>query len=268
MNDKNKQKQQKNSVLNTKNLAVIGVVAAVVIAFGVVMNAAVSRGSADKKNFDSSAWKNAVEEAQTETNRNEEKAENDYNQKAAATAAQAVPKQEERTDEKSEQTSEPAQTDKSDDKNNSQKQDGGKSSITLPVRGAVTKDYSGDELVYSETMQDWRTHDGIDIYAEEGTEVLAAADGVVEAVSDNGMLGRTVIVLHNGGLRTIYSNLAETDEVAVGDEVKAGAKIGRVGATAAAESAEKPHLHFEVSLNEKTVNPHDYLPEDTASETE
>ena len=104
VNDKNKQKQQKNSVLNTKSLAVIGVVAAVVIAFGVVMNAAVSRSSADKKNFDSSAWKNAVEEAQTETNRNEEKAENDYNLKAAATAAQAVPKQEERTDEKSEQT--------------------------------------------------------------------------------------------------------------------------------------------------------------------
>ena len=67
---------------------------------------------------------------------------------------------------------------------------------------------------------------------------------------------------------TIYSNLAETDEVAVGDEVKTGAKIGRVGATAAAESAEKPHLHFEVSLNEKTVNPHDYIPEDTTSETE
>lgn len=268
VNDRNKQKQQKNNVLNTKSLAVIGVVAAVVIAFGVVMNAAVSRSSADRKNFDGSAWKSAVEEAQTEANRNEEKAENDYSQKAAATAAPAVPKQEEKTDQKSEQKSETAETDKSNERNNSQKQDGEKPAITLPVRGAVTKDYSGDELVYSETMQDWRTHDGIDIYAEEGTEVLAAADGIVEAVSDNGMLGRTVIVLHDGGLRTIYSNLAETDEVAVGDEVKTGAKIGRVGATAAAESAEKPHLHFEVSLNEKTVNPHDYLSEDAATETE
>ncbi len=266
VNDKNK---RKNSVLNTKSIAVIGVVAAVVVAFGVIMNFAVSRTTDKKQSFDGSAWKTAAEEAESSP-QNNTAANEDYSQKAAAAAAEAAPQQKESTQDKDEK----AKTDNAEKglkegaKEETQSSDSGTASITMPVRGAVTKDYSGDELVFSETMQDWRTHNGIDIFADEGTEVLAAADGVVEAVNDSGMFGKTVIILHNNEMRTIYSNLAETTDVAVGDEVKGGTKIGVVGSTAAAESAEKPHLHFEVSLNEKTVNPHDYLPEDSERESE
>lgn len=128
-----------------------------------------------------------------------------------------------------------------------------------PIDGAISKDYSGDELVYSETMKDWRTHNGVDIAADEGTEVYAAADGTVEAITDNSMLGTTVIVLHSGGIRTIYSNLSPQVSAETGDAVKGGAPIGKVGSTAALESSEPSHLHFEVSVNEETVNPRDYM---------
>ncbi len=132
--------------------------------------------------------------------------------------------------------------------------------FTLPSGNTITKDYSGEELVYSETMQDWRTHNGIDFAANEGDDVLAVADGTVEAVTDNGMYGTTVIILHSDGLRSIYSNLADNLVIAEGDAVARGGIIGNVGNTATAEVAEPPHLHFEMSLNEEIVNPHDYLP--------
>lgn len=132
--------------------------------------------------------------------------------------------------------------------------------FTLPVNGAITKDYSGEELVYSETMQDYRTHNGIDFSANEGDDVVAVAEGTVEAITDNGMYGTTVIILHSDGLRSIYSNLADNLVIAEGDAVARGGIIAKVGNTATAEVAEPPHLHLEMSLNEEIVNPHDYLP--------
>ena len=132
--------------------------------------------------------------------------------------------------------------------------------IACAVNGAITKDYSGEELVYSETMQDYRTHNGIDFSANEGDDVVAVAEGTVEAITDNGMYGTTVIILHSDGLRSIYSNLADNLVIAEGDAVARGGIIAKVGNTATAEVAEPPHLHLEMSLNEEIVNPHDYLP--------
>ena len=155
MNDKNK---RKNSVLNTKSIAVIGVVAAVVVAFGVIMNFAVSRTTDKKQSFDGSAWKTAAEEAESSP-QNNTAANEDYSQKAAAAAAEAAPQQKESTQDKGEKAkTDDAEKDlKEGTKEETQSLDSGTASITMPVRGAVTKDYSGDELVFSETMQDWRT---------------------------------------------------------------------------------------------------------------
>ncbi len=136
----------------------------------------------------------------------------------------------------------------------------------MPVNGSVIKDYSGEELVYSETMQDFRTHNGIDFAANEGDDVVAVFEGTVEAITDNGMYGTTVIILHKDGLRSIYSNLVDNLVIAEGDAVARGGIIGKVGSTAAAEVAEPPHLHFEMSLNEEIVNPHDYLPTGNSEE--
>lgn len=128
-----------------------------------------------------------------------------------------------------------------------------------PVVGGITKEYSVDDLVYSETMNDWRTHNGLDIAAELGAQVKAAADGVVEQVYEDDLLGVVVVIGHTGNTKTLYANLQNLDFIEVGKEVKQGDIIGGVGNSATAEIAEQPHLHFEVLVNKENVDPKQYL---------
>lgn len=128
-----------------------------------------------------------------------------------------------------------------------------------PVDGSIVKDYSVEELLYSDTMEDWRVHEGIDFSAEEGTDVKAVADGVIESVTDNGMLGTCVIISHAGDVKSLYGNLQKESASLVGTQVKTGDVIAKVGNTATLEIDELPHIHFEVLLNDEKVNPHDYL---------
>jgi len=79
-------------------------------------------------------------------------------------------------------------------------------SLRMPVNGNVIKQFSGDNLVFSNTMNDWRVHRGIDIDAPLGTQVRAAAAGVVERVFEDDMLGVVVIIDHGDGLQTIYAS--------------------------------------------------------------
>lgn len=129
-----------------------------------------------------------------------------------------------------------------------------------PVAGEVENAYSMDKLQYNRTMRDWRTHDGIDIAAELGTQVKATADGKVEKVENDERMGTTVVLLHSGGLRSIYCNLAESPTVSEGDAVAAGSVIGSVGSTALSETGEVTHLHFAMSLDGESVDPENYLP--------
>ena len=139
--------------------------------------------------------------------------------------------------------------------------------LLKPVAGSLAKDFSADELQYSETMEDWRVHEGMDFAADEGTDVVAAADGTVETVTEDGMMGASVTILHPDGMRTFYGNLQTENLIAAGTQVKAGETIGKVGRTAALEIIEPAHLHFEVLVGEKSKNPHDYLT-DTVSDDE
>lgn len=239
-------KKRRNPALEPKNLLIIGMTAAAVILVAVMMRLIAPR---EEKGFENSAWEASLSKA-TEAPESDAEYDTDsgltavYSEDVVATATETTPI------ETNEEIPPPAT-------------DGGAQNgnvtYTPPVSGAVTKDYSGDELVFSETMQDWRTHNGIDFAAVDGTDVLAAADGTVEAITENGMMGTTVIILHSGGIRTIYSNLSDIGLVSIGDDVKGGAIIGKTGSTAAAEVSEPPHLHFEMSVNEEPVNPHDYI---------
>lgn len=130
----------------------------------------------------------------------------------------------------------------------------------LPVNGAVSFDYAADTLVYNRTMADWRTHCGVDLEAELGARVAAAADGTVKAVGEDDLLGTTVLIEHAGGLCTLYANLAAVPTVSVGDSVRAGDVIGAVGDTAIGESSEVTHLHFAMTRDGVSVDPTDYLP--------
>lgn len=136
-----------------------------------------------------------------------------------------------------------------------------------PVPGGITKDYSGDQLVYSDTMQDWRVHEGIDFAAEEKDQVKAVADGTVESVLQDGLFGACITISHPDGIQTFYGNLAEGSMPEVGTQVKTGQVIGRIGKTATVEINDKSHLHFEVRKNGKPINPHQHMA-DTVTDDE
>lgn len=131
--------------------------------------------------------------------------------------------------------------------------------VVWPLRGEILTAFSMDSLIYDETMGDWRTHDGLDIAAAAGTQVLAASAGTVVSVSDDALMGTTVVLKHSGGYQTTYANLQSKPTVSKGDSVSAGQVIGAVGTTAIAESAMGPHLHFAVSKDGDAIDPEQYL---------
>ena len=129
----------------------------------------------------------------------------------------------------------------------------------LPVSGQTISGYSMDALSYNETTRDWRVHNGIDIAAEAGTPVFAAADGEVYTVFEDDTMGTTVVIRHENGYVTTYSSLDSQLSVETGSTVKLGQTIGTVGNTALLENALGDHLHFSVSCNDKIINPAEFL---------
>jgi murein DD-endopeptidase MepM/ murein hydrolase activator NlpD len=130
-----------------------------------------------------------------------------------------------------------------------------------PTAGYISREFSKDELLYTPTMNDFRTHDGIDITGDIGSPVSAFADGVVSDIYDDPFMGMTVVISHSGGLVSSYSNLSKElpAEIYVGAQVSVGDTIGGIGESAIIESAEVPHVHFEIYKDEICVNPEDYL---------
>lgn len=130
-----------------------------------------------------------------------------------------------------------------------------------PVDGEVIVSCSLTVPVYSHTMNDYRTHMGVDIAAALGDSVLSCADGTVESVYDDPMMGVTVVVSHAEGIKSIYKGLsAELPEgLAAGVPVNAGDVIGAIGDTALIECEEEPHLHLELQVNGETVDPCEYI---------
>ncbi len=131
--------------------------------------------------------------------------------------------------------------------------------VCSPLDGTTVTVFSMTELMYDETMADWRTHDGVDIKADEGDAVKTAAAGRVKEVRYDDLMGVTVVIAHADGYETQYSSLQQEPPVEQGKTVKAGDIIGKVGSTAAAEGDVGPHLHFSVSKDGKVVNPSEYV---------
>jgi murein DD-endopeptidase MepM/ murein hydrolase activator NlpD len=133
-----------------------------------------------------------------------------------------------------------------------------------PVVGTVIKSHSTTVPVFSNTLDEWRIHTGLDIMANEGDDVLAAADGEVTGVYQDPMLGKTVEISHGETHKTYYSNLdASSIAVKEGDIVSLGDKIGVIGDTTVSEMADEPHLHFEMFVSGASVNPLDYFTEES-----
>ena len=130
-----------------------------------------------------------------------------------------------------------------------------------PLSGELLRGYSIQALSYDRTMSDWRVHAAMDISAQMGAKVHAAADGQVESIRHDPLLGTVVVIAHGGGLTSIYGNLGEQPTVSEGQRVTAGTVIGCISDSALGEIAEPSHLHFAMEQDGMPVDPVDWLPE-------
>jgi murein DD-endopeptidase MepM/ murein hydrolase activator NlpD len=119
--------------------------------------------------------------------------------------------------------------------------------LAWPIQGAITAPFGkrGREA----------HHEGIDIDGETGDPIHAAATGTVVFAGTHGDYGRTIVIDHGDGLRTVYAH-ASTLKVAEGDPVRVGETIAEVGHSGNARGS---HLHFEVRRDGRPVNPIPYL---------
>ena len=121
-------------------------------------------------------------------------------------------------------------------------------SFLWPARGIFT---SGFGMRHHPLFGIWHLHTGVDIAATWGIPVLAAAEGRVLYAGWFGGYGKIVVIDHGGGISTLYGHLSSLLVVA-GDEVRRGQPVGRVGSTGYSTG---PHLHFEVRVNGRPVDP-------------
>ena len=126
----------------------------------------------------------------------------------------------------------------------------------MPAEGTILRDYSGNGLSYSKTLNQYLAHKAVDIAAAEGSPVVAAESGTVISAGTDDRYGRTVVIAHGDGLETSYGNLDEIS-VAEGDVVNKGDTVGTVGTSALFESEDEPHLHFSVHRNGEAEDPHE-----------
>lgn len=132
-------------------------------------------------------------------------------------------------------------------------------SFIAPVAGDIIKDFATDTLIYSNTLEEWTTHTGIDIKADKTSIVVASEAGTVESIKNDPRYGLTIIINHGNGFKTVYSNLLTTEFVSENEKVEKGQTIGTVGETASFEVADESHLHFEMYKDGSSVNPTIYL---------
>lgn len=131
--------------------------------------------------------------------------------------------------------------------------------FSMPVEGDVIKEYAKDKLVYSDTLKEWVTHAGIDIKADKTTIVKASEEGKIKSIKNDPRYGLTVVIEHNNGYSTVYSNLLTAEFVTAGETVKKGQTIGTVGNTATFEISDESHVHFEILKDNVQIDPNMYI---------
>lgn len=124
-----------------------------------------------------------------------------------------------------------------------------------PLSGDVIKDFAINSLVYSNTLNEWCTHEGVDIAGKEGDVIVSVEDGIVERIFEDEKYGETIVISHENGYKTFYSfvlpqNLSEENQ-----KVRKGEAIGHLTSCTKFEANDVTHLHFEISKDGERLSP-------------
>lgn len=243
-----KKKSKLKSIAENKGFYIALVSLVVIVGFSVYARHIQSSLDKDIVSFDEAAWQEAVSESGIEivdideTTETPDKAGNI--EKSEDKPVRTQQENQQRAEEKSVQT---------------MAENVPVFAMEMPCNGKVTAPCSLEELVYCAAMEDWRTHNGMDIAAAAGDPVMAAEAGRISRVYEDDFLGVVVEVEHKDGIISRYGNLQSIDFISAGTEVGKGDIIGGVGTPGALEAGAEPHLHFEVQCNGEYRNPQDYM---------
>lgn len=130
--------------------------------------------------------------------------------------------------------------------------------FSSPLSLRTGKDYSMGVPVFSETMNDYRTHNGVDFIGVKGESVKTVAEGTVVSVEKDNLWGNKVTVDHGNGITSCISGLADEALVSVGTDVYSDTVIGVIGEIPV-EKSEQSHIHLEMRENGKLVDPLELL---------
>ena len=149
--------------------------------------------------------------------------------------------------------------DDKDDGNNDDVEDTtGDNTFTMPV--TAVNAINGYGFYHNTTLDKYYLHTGIDFGGEAGSDVFAALDGTVESITTDPLLmGTTITLSHENGLKTVYTFVEAAEGLKAGDKVEKGDVIATVAEAMGQEYKDGAHLHFEVFLNGEAVDPEEYL---------
>ncbi|MEF9983929.1 MAG: M23 family metallopeptidase [Oscillospiraceae bacterium] len=126
--------------------------------------------------------------------------------------------------------------------------------FVMPIEGEIINNFSDGKLVKDVTLNEWHTHNGVDIKSTEGAAIVAVATGKIENITKDKLWGGTIEISHTDGTTAIYSGIIVMDNLKVGDMVRQKQQIGKADKVPC-EIACEPHLHFAMKKEDKWINP-------------
>ncbi|MCI8553673.1 MAG: M23 family metallopeptidase [Clostridiales bacterium] len=124
----------------------------------------------------------------------------------------------------------------------------------LPLSNEVLKEFSNDNPVYSQTMNDWRIHSGVDFKGNAGQEVKALANGTILSIKEDPIWGHVIEIDHGFGIQSRYYGVTAVTSLKTGDSVKVNDVIGSLS-DIPCESLDGSHLHLELTADGKLIDP-------------
>ena len=254
---------------NTRNRIIIGIICSIVLISALVTYLMISNRGENEIQIEDLASENLVQEneetnkiedsesASTEMGKTVEESKNELEENETEPDATVVNNDnvENKNEEDAKEISTNLSKDKKEEAENKTEETNEEPEFCTPIQGEIIREFAAESLVYSNTLQEWITHNGIDIKADKTSVVSASANGTVYAIKNDPRYGLTVIISHDGGYKTVYSNLLTAEFVIQGEKVEAGQTIGTVGNSSSFEISDDYHLHFEILKDGKYIDP-------------